>query len=124
MSEYPGLKESLIGKLKEENCYYESDAVIIDQIIFNIEMMNEAQKDLKERGLIINVVRDPNQPAYFQPNPSSNQYDSKLKNLISLLNSLGLSKQGKKLVLDMVKVPEPKNPLTNVINGDYDYKTR
>jgi P27 family predicted phage terminase small subunit len=121
MGKYPGLKKRLIESLKEENCYYESDEVIVDQIIFNIELMNEAQKDLKERGLLINMTRDPNREPYICPNPASNQYDTKLKNLMSLLNSLGLSKQGKKLILDMVKTPEPKNPITEVINGNYDY---
>ena len=117
MEKYPGLKESLMKKLEEENCYYESDEVIIDQIIFNIELMGQAQADLKTRGLIINVAREGN-PPYLQPNPSSNQYDTKLKNLLSLLNSLGLSKTGKKIVLEMANKAAEKDALDKILEEE------
>lgn len=118
MGKYPGLKESLIEKLKIENCYYESDEVIIDQIIFNIEMMNEAQTDLRERGLLINMTRNPDREPYICPNPASTQYDSKLKNLMSLLNSLGLSKQGKKIILDIANKAPDKDALDIILAED------
>lgn len=47
------LKENITSLLRERNNYEPSDEALIDQIIFNAQLIEECKNDIKTRGCIV-----------------------------------------------------------------------
>ena len=57
------LKKKIIDLLGTQ--YKPSDEVLIDELIFNFEMLKMAKAGLNNEGLIINTVRNPEKDPYY-----------------------------------------------------------
>lgn len=85
------LKKELINYLKSRGGYVEGDEVLVDELVFNINLANEAKEDIKVNGYQTNVTRNPNKDPYYQLNRSVNVYQIALKHINTLYSKLGLS---------------------------------
>jgi P27 family predicted phage terminase small subunit len=63
------LKENIIEYLTAKGIYDITDETLIDQLISNIKMKQDAEKHIKKFGIVLNVRKTNEQP-YFQQNPS------------------------------------------------------
>jgi phage terminase small subunit len=92
-------KEYLISK----NTFEEIDQTSLNEIEFNLEVIRQCKEDIKDRGLLINISQQANGVSYWNKNLSWGIYLDALKNLNSLLISLGLTlkeRQKLKLAID------------------------
>ena len=85
------LKKSIEGYLKNQDLYHESDDILIQELVFNIELAQEAKADIKLNGLQVNVTRNPDRDPYYQKNRSVDIYQQCLKNVQALFKQLILS---------------------------------
>lgn len=53
-----GFKKSIIDYLSEEGLYHASDDKLIDELIFNFDILENARQDLEKRGLVIDGKRN------------------------------------------------------------------
>ena len=82
-------KKKVFEYLNNKNIKIEVDEIIIDELIFNQYLIKEAKKDIKERGLNINVSKG--ETPYYQTNPSISTYNQSVKNILNISRKLGLS---------------------------------
>lgn len=83
------VKKSLISK----DLYDVADDILLDELVYNIKILDDTKADIKDRGLHVNVVKDPSKPPYYQQNPSVNTYLSTVKNVANLLTKLAITPQ-------------------------------
>lgn len=89
--------------LIDNNLYHESDDILIDEITFNVELLNTAKADIKENGIKSDITRDPDKEPFFQKNRAVDVYGQALKQLTMLFRMLALSpseRQKLKLALE------------------------
>jgi P27 family predicted phage terminase small subunit len=85
------IKNELIKLLKQKNLYEETDLYLVDELVFNLIMIEDIKKQLGAQGLMMNIVRKPGAPEYYQKNPIFGIYDTTLKNIKALFQSLGIA---------------------------------
>ena len=77
--------------LKAQGTLEPSDEWLIDELWYNIELSQKAKDSLSNDGLIINTVRDPKKPPYYQKNPLFSVYDTCIKNIQNLYSKLNVA---------------------------------
>jgi hypothetical protein len=78
----------------------EVDETMIDELIFNIELINTCKHDLRTEGYRENVTTRPGKKPYWVKSQAFSAYQSCLRNINTLLISLGLTvKERQKLKL-------------------------
>jgi P27 family predicted phage terminase small subunit len=87
---YTRLKASIKKYLTDKGLYEKFDLTMIEELIFNIRMSDEAKADIKARGFQVNVRASKTHPLY-QTNQSVSIYQTACKQITSLSNRLGLS---------------------------------
>ncbi len=100
--------------LQDKNLYDPTDEILIDELLFNIKISDDAKDDITERGYQINVVRDRMKKPYYQQNPSVGVYLSTSKNLGVLLTKLGITVQERARLSLM---DEGEDPLAALMGG-------
>lgn len=88
--EYKDLKDEIIKLLKSKNNYVETDDSLIDELMFNLYLCDQAKKDIKKNGIKVNVAGEGKRP-YYQLNLSTALYNQSYKNVISTFSKLGIS---------------------------------
>lgn len=89
------LRKEITDHLKESNIYEKTDDILIDKLVFNILLCDNAQEDIADKGLMVNIARPENAP-YYQQNPSIGIFNSACKLIISLSTKLGLDATSRK----------------------------
>ena len=91
------IKETVIEFLKDKNTYEIVDEVLIDELTFNYELMQQAKNEMtNEDGtyeLLSDITRDPDKEAFFQKNRLLDIYNVAFKNLKDIYIKLGLTVQ-------------------------------
>jgi len=85
------LKKIITDYLKDKDLYHESDEILVDELVFNIDLAKEAKEDIKANGIEVNITRDPKKEPYYIKNKSIDIYQQALKNLQGLFRQLALS---------------------------------
>ena len=98
------MKEKIISFLKSRGVYDDIDDILIDELIYNIELSKEAKKDIAEKGII--------PKGKFMQSPSIHTYNQCLKNIISLSTKLSIVVKEKKNIKN-IEVDD----LDDLING-------
>lgn len=89
------LKKALIKLLKEKGTYNEAtDNTLIDSILFNIKLIEDAKTDIQSRGSMVNLRKEGETP-FFQINFSISIFHNAVKSINTLLKQLGLEKEKK-----------------------------
>jgi phage terminase small subunit len=100
--------------LQDREVYDAADDILIDELLYNLKISDDAKADIKSRGYQINVVTDPNKNAYYQQNPSVGTYLQTVKNVGMILSKLGITVQERtKLSL----APNEPDPLADLFGG-------
>lgn len=85
------LSKRIKDYLIEQDLYHESDDILIHEIEFNIELMEQCKSDIRENGYMIDITRNPDKEAFFQKSRSVDVYQQSLKNVQALFRQLVLS---------------------------------
>ena len=85
------IKEIIIQFLSEKGNYQMSDDVLIDEIVFNISLLNQCKEDVKNEGYKINVTQNENKTPYYTKNQSTIIYYMALKEIKNLYQCLGIT---------------------------------
>ena len=81
------IKEYLIAK----DLYHISDDILLNEIEFNIELLEECKADIRLNGHKEDITRDPDKEPFFQKNRSVDVYQQALKNIQTLYRQLSQS---------------------------------
>lgn len=90
---YTRIKNIVIKSLTDSQVYDPTDDILIDELLYNIKLSDDAKRDIKKYGFKQNVVKDPKKDPHYQQNPSVGTYISTSKNISSLLTKLGITVQ-------------------------------
>lgn len=58
------LKRDIVKLLKKEKLYESTDLVLVDELIYNLTLIDQAKQDIAERGININLRKDDENPFY------------------------------------------------------------
>jgi P27 family predicted phage terminase small subunit len=83
-------KKNIVEYIKGKGIYDDVDIMMVDELIFNMEMVKTCKKNIKEYGVTMNISKDPQKP-YFQVSPNVTTYNSCIKNIMNLSRKLALS---------------------------------
>jgi len=98
------LKESIKAYLIDQQLWHESDEILLEEIIFNREVLEIAKEDIRENGIQIDITRDPDKEPFYQKNRAVDVYQQALKNIQALFRQLILSpSERQKLKLELSK---------------------
>lgn len=101
---YTRIKNIIVKSLNDSQIYDPTDDILIDELLYNIKLADEAKRDIKKVGFKMNVVKDPKKDPHYQQNPSVSTYIATTKNISSLLTKLGMTAQERtKLEIDGAK---------------------
>lgn len=81
-------KQEITDYLKDKGIYEDVDLVLVDELIFNLQLIEELKEDLETRGVVVPINSS---GTLFNSNPSLNGYNSALKQVLSISRVLGLS---------------------------------
>lgn len=90
---YSRIRTIVKKTLEDRKVYDPSDELLIDELLFNIKISDDAKRDIQERGYQINVVRDRLKLPYFQQNTSVSTYLQAVKSIGNILTKLGITVQ-------------------------------
>jgi len=98
------MKDLIIQYLEERDMYHTSDELLIDELLFNVEMMTTAKTAIREDGIMIDITRDPDKDPFFQKNRAVDVYQQALKAMTGLMRQLALTPQERqKLKLSLLE---------------------
>jgi len=98
------LKKVIKEYLVEQLLWHDSDEILLDEIVFNIEMLETAKADIRENGIQIDITRDPDKEPFYQKNRAVDVYQQSLKNVQALYRQLILSpSERQKMKLELSK---------------------
>jgi P27 family predicted phage terminase small subunit len=86
-------KPKLIKYLKQKGIYDAVDDLLIEELFYNIEILEKSKKDIDERGIIVPINTS---HSLFNTNPSVNIYNTAIKNIINLSRKIGISARDRK----------------------------
>jgi len=85
------IQDKIYDFLKSKGQLEEVDTTLIGELMFNIELIEKCKHDLRTEGYRVNVTVRRNGKPYFVKNQAFSAYQSCLKNINSILISLGLT---------------------------------
>ncbi len=80
-------KTQIINYLKNKGVYTETDHILVDELIANLEIAQMAKADIMENGI--------KPEGKMMQNPSLHTYNSALKNITTITTKLSLTVQEK-----------------------------
>lgn len=87
------IKSAFVKVLKKKKIYEKDvDDPLIDQIIFNLKLIEDAKDDIIKRGSLVNLRKDKEADPFFQINFSISILHNAIKSNNTLLKQLGLEK--------------------------------
>lgn len=97
------IRTEIVKALKQKDDYEkDSDDILINELLFNLEMVSAAKDDIRLRGTIQDIGKD---KPYYQVNNSISVYHSATDKILRILKQLGFKKEvkdtdGKETALD------------------------
>jgi hypothetical protein len=89
-TEQKKIKAQLTKALKSRGFYQkETDDILIETVIFNLELIREAKAEISKRGQMVNIGKDKD---FYQINFSVSIFDNSVKSIDTILKQLGLDK--------------------------------
>jgi P27 family predicted phage terminase small subunit len=90
-AKYRKKKKEIIELLASINLYEKTDETLIDELIYNYKLADEAKENIELNGAVVNVVRNPEKPPLFQTNQSVSIYNNAIKNITTISTKLGIT---------------------------------
>lgn len=102
----------MIKLLKTKKIYEkEVDDLLIDQFIFNVVLIDDAQQDIATRGAMVNIATDRNKK-FMQQNFAIGILHNAIKSNNTILKQLGLDK----VKIEVDKTSDAFNNLKSLLN--------
>ena len=111
------LKLDIITYLKNNEIFESTDITLIDQLISNIKLKQDAEKHIKKYGIVLNVRKNSESTPYFQQNPSIAIKNSAEKMISQLSSKLSLTPVERKK-MKLVKGDEKEKNLLDYLNAN------
>jgi len=92
---YTKLKKEIIKYLNDKGLYEDIDISLIDQLVFNVYLADEAQENIKANGILVNVRKDESNPL-MQVNQAVSVYHQSTKLIGVLCTKLSISPEARK----------------------------
>lgn len=108
-------KKDLIKYLKDRGDWVFSDEILIDELIFSIQLLKKTQKDVVKEGYRVDVSRKPGKLPYYQINTAVIGNQMAQKRIDVLYTKLSLSPQDRFKM--KIEVAEKADELDKIING-------
>lgn len=86
-------RKKLVDFLKQRGLYEEVDRTLVDELYYNYELIREAKKDIKLRGITTPINSE---GSLLGQNPSIAIYQNALKSVKDISRKLGLSPRDRK----------------------------
>jgi len=109
------LKNSIKKQFEEQGCLMPIDDTLLDELIFNIELCNKAKEEIRTFGIVKNITKDPRKDPFFQKNRALDVYNLSLKNIVVLCRTLNISKEGKKMLLELAAKKPTLDSLDSIL---------
>ena len=90
MDKYKKAEREVRKYLKDKDSYEAVDDTLITELIFNIELADMAKIDIRERGVMVNVRKEGEEP-YMQINQSVGAYSTAVKQVTAISTKLGIT---------------------------------
>ncbi len=87
------LKQNIIQLMINKGIYEDVDEFLINQLLFNLHLADDATSDIIQRGVSVNVRSDDTKEPYYQQNPSVSIYQQAIKQVITISTKLGITAQ-------------------------------
>jgi len=91
VKDYTSLKNSIIELLKEKKLFENTDLTLLDELEYQMLLMDEAKEDIKTRGIQINVRADGD--PFYQLNQSVSVVHKCTRNVQSIYRQLAIAPQ-------------------------------
>ena len=102
---YSTLDKTVCDYLKERGVYDVTDFVLVDELIFNSYVADNAKEAIITDGIMVNVRKDPDADPLMQTNQAVSIYNLAVKNIQALCTKLGITVQERtKLKLETEEV--------------------
>ena len=79
---------SLIQNLKDSKLWKDSDNLLIDELNFNLTILNKCKDQIENNGLLINITRDQSKDPYYQVNRYITLYQQHFYNVMTIIKVL------------------------------------
>jgi len=110
---YTNLEKTVVDYLENKGVSDITDFVLVDELIFNVYMADQAKSEIQEYGILVNIRADPSKEPLLQTNQAVSTYNNAVKNIQTLCTKLGLTVQERtKLKLAEADVDEIDKILT------------
>jgi len=97
ITKYDMLADDITKYLEDKGVYDEVDTTLINELVFNVKLCDEAKIDIDKRGIQVDISKSKDRK-YWQVNQSVTIYNSALKMITAISTKLGLT------VLDRTKL--------------------
>jgi P27 family predicted phage terminase small subunit len=98
MNKYIQIQEDVKDYLIARGVYDGVDDSLIVELVFNMELCDEARDDIRKRGIQVNIRKSADDEPYYQVNQSIGVYNGAYKAVTAISTKLGLT------VLDRTKL--------------------
>jgi len=96
------IREIIISYLSGKGNYQMSDDLLIDEVVFNVQVMNNCKFNIRAEGYKINITQNPEKEPYWVKSQDVLVYYMALKEIKGLFQQLGITPKDRiRLQLDM-----------------------
>jgi hypothetical protein len=103
LTDAEAVKQVVIDLLKKQNMFEQADMTLLDELVYQIQMLNEAKIDIVTRGQMVNLRKSEDDP-FWQINFSVSIVQKSTKIIQSIYRQLGIDvvsrmkKEGKETI--------------------------
>ena len=102
------LKADIIELMRDKGIYENTDANLINELIYNLYISREAKAAIAAHGIMVNVRADPDAPPLYQVNQAVGIYNQAIKAVLTIFTKLSINPQEReKLGLASKEVDDP-----------------
>ena len=96
--------ENVITHLKESDLYKESDEIIINELYFNLNILEKCKSEIDNSELLVNITRRKEKQPYFHINRYLQLYQQHFQNIMQIIQVLVASpRERSKLKMELKK---------------------
>lgn len=91
MAELKAIQDKFTQFLKDKGQMEDIDETLIKELLFNIELAEKCKEDIRTEGYRVNLTQNAKKKPYWAKSQAVITYQLCLKNITTVLNSLGLT---------------------------------
>lgn len=84
-------KSSIKDYLVKSGNYHSTDDILINEILFNIQLMNDAKLEIQNNGFQLNITKNEKKQDFYQKSRAVDVYQQALRNVQGIMKQLILT---------------------------------